>query len=155
SFGRWRYENCFISLVEQVSSKIGVRRMPVLTPTGVIFFIGDLVPEVLLRVENRTTDTNRAAVWIRDSLLEISGHPDYRDDFPELEELGPTVNLVPQQQEYDNSLFIDAGSVYSNVADFVIWVDYPANQNRRKLDVSHYQKTDRFVPIFSLPTEWY
>jgi hypothetical protein len=48
------------------------------------FTIGQLVPEVILRTENRTTDTTRAAIWLRDALLEISGSPDYRDDFVEL-----------------------------------------------------------------------
>jgi hypothetical protein len=129
--------------------------MPVLTPTGVQFLIADLVPEVIIRVENRTQDTNRAAVWLRDALLEISGSPDYRDDFPELEEFGPIVQLTPLQQEYDNLMFIPVGDTPSVCADILIWVDFPANVVRRKLDVSHYQKTDRFTPVFSLPTEWY
>lgn len=129
--------------------------MPVLSPTGIMFTIGDLVPEVIIKVENRTSDVNRAAVWLRDSLLEISGSPDYRDDFPELEEFGPQLNLIPQQQEYLNSLFIPAGDTPEVWCDFLIWVDYPANNVRRKLDVSHYQKVDRFTPVFSLPTEWY
>jgi len=129
--------------------------MPVLTPSGVQFLIADLIPEVIIKVENRTQDAQRAAVWIRDTLLELSGSPDYRDDFPELEIFGPIFNLIPQQQEYDNSLFIAQGDVPEVTADILIWVDYPGNQNRRKLDVSHYQKTDKFQPVFSLPTEWY
>lgn len=130
--------------------------MPVLSPSGVLqFYISDLVNEVLLRTENRTNDINRAAIWIRDSLLEISGSPDYRDDFAELEELGPIFNLTPQQQEYAETFLAPTGDVISVVDDILIWVDYPTNSVRRKLDTSHYQKTDRFTPIFSLPTEWY
>jgi hypothetical protein len=130
--------------------------MPVLSPSGVLQFqIGDLVNEVLLRTENRTNDNARAAIWIRDALLEISGSPDYRDDFAELEELGPVFNLTPQVQEYAESLMAPSGDVVSVVDDILIWVDYPTNTVRRKLDTSHYQKTDRFTPIFSLPTEWY
>jgi hypothetical protein len=125
-------------------------------PSGQLAFkIQDLENEVLLKTENRTTDTSRTDVWIRDALLEISGSPDYRDDFPELEVLGPVVNLTPQVQEYNQTLFVPPTNVPSVSADIMIWVDYPANNNRRKLDVSHYQKTDKFVPIFSLPTEWY
>ena len=130
--------------------------MPVLSSSGVLqFYIGDLVNEVLLRTENRTNDTARAAIWLRDALLEISGSPDYRDDFIELEELGPVFNLTPNQQEYGESLLAPTGDIVSVVDDILIWVDYPANTVRRKLDTSHYQKADRFTPVFSLPTEWY
>jgi hypothetical protein len=131
--------------------------MPILNPTSgtIQFQINDLVNEVLLRCENRTNDTSRAAIWIRDALLEISGSPDYRDDFPELELLGPTVNLTVNQQEYPELTFTPTGDVVSVVDDILIWVDYPTNTVRRKLDWAHYQKTDRFTPIFSLPTEWY
>jgi hypothetical protein len=130
--------------------------MPVLLSSGVLQFqIGDLVNEVLLRCENRTNDTSRAAIWIRDALLEISGSPDYRDDFAELEELGPVFNLTINQQEYAETLLAPTGDVVSVVDDILIWVDFPTNSVRRKLDWAHYQKTDRFTPIFSLPTEWY
>lgn len=130
--------------------------MPVLSPNGVLqFYISDLVPEVLYRCENRTNDTTRAAIWLRDALLEISGSPDYRDDFPELEELGPTFSLTINQQEYAETLMAPTGDIVSVVDDILIWVDYPTNTVRRKLDWAHYQKTDRFTPIYSLPTEWY
>ncbi len=130
--------------------------MPVLSPSGILQFqIGDLVNEVLLRCENRTTDTNRAAIWLRDALLEISGSPDYRDDFPELEEFGPPFNLIVNQQEYAETLLTPVGDIVSVATDILIWTDFPTNTVRRKLDSSHYQKTDRFTPIFSLPTEWY
>jgi hypothetical protein len=137
--------------------------MPILNPiTGTLqFLINDLVNEVLLRCENRTTDSSRAAIWLRDALIEISSNPDYRDDFQELEEWGPQVSLTASGpsigvfQEYPESTFITSGDVSNAVLSMLIWVDYPFNQNRRKLDVSHYQKTDKFQPVFSLPTEWY
>jgi len=120
-----------------------------------MFYISDLASEVILRTENRIEDTNRANVWVRDALLEISSSPDYRDDFVELELLGPAFNLTPQIQEYAASSFIPAGTVQIVAADIMIWTDYPANTVRRKLDVSHYQKVDRFSPVYALPTEWY
>lgn len=129
--------------------------MPILTPTGMQFYINDLANEVIIRLENRVTDIQRAWVWVRDALLEISGSPDYRDDFIELEEWGLIQNLVPQQQEYLESLFVPMGDVETVNLDLLIWTDYPANTVRRKLDVSHYQKVDRFTPIYALPTEWY
>src|ERR1700733_2763238 len=121
--------------------------MPVLTPTGVQFYINDLVNEVLVRTENRTTDIARAAVWIRDSLLEIASNPDYRDDFQELEEWGPTFNLqggnslTTALQEYPEASIVPSGDVNNAFLDIMVWIDYPANNDRRKLDVSHYQKT--------------
>ena len=126
-----------------------------------VFTIGDLVPEVLIRVENRTTDTTRAAVWIRDALLEISSDPDFRDDFLELEEWGPVFNLTGGNsmgtaiQEYSETSFIPTGEVNNATLDILIWLDYPPANNRRKLDVSHYQKTDKFQQVYSIPTEWY
>lgn len=135
--------------------------MPVSTPNGIQFYINDLIPEVLIRCENRTTDTARAAIWIRDALLEIASNPDYRDDFQELEELGPLFNLNGGNslstaiQEYPESSLIPGGDVNNAFLDILIWIDFPSNNDRRKLDVSHYQKTDKFQPVFSIPTEWY
>lgn len=135
--------------------------MPVMTPNGVQFYINDLVNEVLLRCENRTTDTARAAIWIRDALLEIASNPDYRDDFQELEELGPLFNLTggnsPSSaiQEYAESNLVPGGDVAVAAADIFVWMDPPNNTIRRRLDVSHYQKVDKFQPVYSVPTEWY
>lgn len=123
--------------------------------------ISDLVPEVLIRVENRTTDTSRAAVWLRDSILELASDPDYRDDFLELEVWGPLFNLTGGNsmstavQEYLETDFVPVGDVNNATLDILIWVDYPPASNRRKLDVSHYQKTDKFQQVYSIPTEWY
>jgi len=125
------------------------------------FTINDLVPEVILRVENRTTDADRAAIWLRDAMLEISGNPDYRDDFAQLEVLGPLFNLTTGVQEYDfqnlippTSLPLQSG-INMSTLDVFIWTDYPNNQIRRKLNPTHYQDSDRFQQAMSLPTEWY
>lgn len=130
--------------------------MPILNQKGVLqFLINDLVSEVLIRCENRTTDTDRAAIWLRDALLDISSNPDYRDDFQELEELGPQINLTINQQEYSEANFIPFADLNNAFLDMLLWIDYPTNKIRRRLDVSHYQKTDRFQPVYSIPTEWY
>jgi len=130
--------------------------MPILTPSGLQFLIADLEPEVIFRVENRTTDTARADVWIRDTLLELTSDPDFRDEFDQLEEFGVPFNLIPKQQEYDEvANFIPTGDVNTATLDFLIWQDPPTNTIRRKLNWSHYQKTDNFQPNFALPTEWY
>lgn len=130
--------------------------MPILTPTGIQFLIEDLENEVILRTENRTTDTSRADVWIRDSLIELTSDPDFRNEFCELEEYGPLYNLTPQQQEYQEAgNLIPGGDVNIATLDILIWQDPPTNSVRRKLTQSHYQKADNFQPTFSLPTEWY
>lgn len=130
--------------------------MPILSPGEPIqFTIGDLVDEVILRVENRTTDTDRASVWIRDSLIEISSNPDYRDDFDQLCIWGNQFNLIIGQQEYDESNYVPPGDVNLATLDFLIWIDYPTNMWRKKLEYMSYQESDRFQPLNSLPTQWY
>jgi hypothetical protein len=125
------------------------------------FTIDSLVPEVLIRVENRTTDTSRAEVWLRDTILELASDPDYRDDFLELEEWGPQFILTGGNspstavQEYLETDFVPTGDVNNATLDILIWLDVPPSTNRRKLDVSHYQKTDKFQQVYSIPTEWY
>src|SRR6267154_4466759 len=106
------------------------------------FQISDLKNEVILRVENRTTDTARADIWIRDSLLEITSNPDFRDEFDQLEEYGTPFSLTPQIQEYDESNLIPIGDFNTATLDVLIWQDPPTNQIRRKLGFSHYQKAD-------------
>lgn len=141
--------------------------MPVLTPTGVQFQIGDLDGEVILRLENRTTDLARADIWLRDALLEFTSDFDFRNEFDQLEEYGNVFNLSggyvlgaygtpgAAVQEYPESLLVPAGDYNIATLDILIWQDYPTNTIRRNLTQSHYQKADRFQPTFSLPTEWY
>lgn len=130
--------------------------MPVLTPSGVpVFLISDLTDEVLLRTENKTADSSRACVWLRDALLEITSDFDFRNEFDQLETYGVPYNLTAQQQEYDEDNLIPTGDVNIATLDILIWQDYPTNSIRRKLSMSHYQKADNFQPSYSLPTEWY
>jgi hypothetical protein len=130
--------------------------MPVLSPSGVLIFnIADLDNEVLIRTENKTSDISRADIWLRDALLEITSDPDFRNEFDQLEIYGVQYALVPQQQEYLESLLIPTGDVNMATLDILIWQDPPTNSIRRKLMQSHYQKADNFQPTFSLPTEWY
>jgi hypothetical protein len=130
--------------------------MPVVIPTAPpVFTICDLVPEVILKLENRTTDTDRAQVWLRDALIEISANPDYRDEFDSLELWGTAANLSIGVQEYAESNFIP--EQYTNLGnmDFLIWLDPPHNKNRKKLEYMSVLESDRFQPLNSLPTQWY
>lgn len=119
------------------------------------FTIGSLVNEVIVRCENRITDTSRAAIWLRDSLLEITSDPGFRNEFDQLEILGTPFFLTPQVQEYDESNIVPTGDVNTATLDIMIWQDPGTNIIRRKLGHSNYQKADNFQPSYSLPTEWY
>lgn len=137
--------------------------MPVLSPSGVLqFFIDDLVNEVLLRTENRTTDTARARIWLRDALLEITANPVLRDEFDELEVLGPLFNLTGGAsilagsiQEYAFSNIVPAGDYNIATLDVLLWTDPPTNSNRIKLEETHYQASDKVNPFTGQPAEWY
>jgi hypothetical protein len=130
--------------------------------------IYNLEGEVILRTENQTTQTARADIWIRDALLEISGNPDYRDDFDDLEVFGPLFNLTGgssiaagavQEYSFDNIISqFNAQNVpdYNlSTLDILIWIDYPTNQNRRRLNYTSYQASDKVPQYTSLPSEWY
>lgn len=135
--------------------------MPILSPNGVVFLISDLANEVIIKCENRTTDLSRAYVWVRDAILEIAGNPDYRDEFSELEMLGPTFKLTGSTtiglstQEYDESNLIPAGDVNMATLDIFLWTDPPTNSVRQKLNPSHYQEADKSVVAVSRPISWY
>ena len=75
--------------------------MPILSPVtnSLVFLFSDLDSEVILKLENRTSDVPRADVWLRDALLEITGDPDFRNEFDQLEIYGPQFLLTPLQQE--------------------------------------------------------
>lgn len=135
--------------------------MPILTPTGVSFAISDLASEVIIKCENRTTDLNRAYKWLVDAILEITSNPDYRDEFCELEMLGPVFTLTGSTtaslsvQEYDESNIIPTGEINNATLDILIWRDPPFNTVRQKLNPSHYQETDKSVVTLAPPTSWY
>lgn len=136
--------------------------MPVLGPGGaLIFSIADLAGEVIPKVENRTSDIQRAYTWVRDALIEIAGNPDLRDEFSELEVFGPPFNLTGgattalSTQEYDEANLVPSGDFNQATLDILIWRDPPGNTIRQKLNMSHYQEADKSVVITAVPTSWY
>lgn len=135
--------------------------MPILSSTGITFQVSDLANEVVIKCENRTTDINRAYQWLVDAILEISSDPDYRDEFAELEILGPTFLLTGSTtaslsvQEYDESNILPTGDINVATLDILIWRDPPTNSVRQKLNPSHYQETDKSVVTLAPPTDWY
>src|SRR5512146_2525356 len=115
--------------------------------------IGDLANEAIIRCENRQNDVTRAWVWVRDSLLELTTHTDYRDDFDELEMWGTPVTLVPGQSEYPFSSFLPTGDdpitqlpvTYFNMATLSVLLatNPPDNTIWLKMNPTHYQDADR------------
>lgn len=136
--------------------------MPVLTPSGLVFSIKDLENEVIIRTENRTTDTVRADVWLRDALLEITADPDFRDEFDELEELGPLFNLTGGLtlaagaiQEYAFSNIVPAGDYNVCTLDVVLWTNFPSNTTQIRLETTSYQEADLVTRFTGQPVKWY
>lgn len=125
------------------------------------FLISDLVNEVLVRCENRTTDTARAQIWLRDALLEITSNPELRNEFDELEVIGPKFNLsggstiATSTQEYAFSNLISPGDYNLSTLSVLLWTDPPGNSNRVSLDNTSYTDGDRTALAPGLPTRWY
>jgi hypothetical protein len=137
--------------------------MPILSSTGIVqFFFSDLEQEVLKRVENRTTDTARADVWLRDALLDITMDPVLRDEFDELEELGPLFNLTGALtvqagaiQEYPFSSIVPQGDYNVSTLDIVLWTDFPKNTTQFRLETTSYQEGDMVTRFTGQPVKWY
>lgn len=142
--------------------------MPVLVPEPVdpnlgAFNIQALESDTLKKLEN---DQSRARLddidrWIRDSILEITGNPDYRDSFPELEVVGPPFilqggpNLRTAIAEYPEASIVPEGDVLIKTLDILLWTDPPFNQRWIQLTPTHFQEVDRFAWMVSQPTQWY
>lgn len=125
------------------------------------FTIGDLVPEVIVRVENRQDANDRAAIWLRDTLLEITADPQLRNEFDELEVVGPifalngSITVGVAQQEYPFSDLLTPGDYNVSTLDILLWTDPPTNTNRIKLIETSYQDADRISPYPGQPVKWY
>jgi hypothetical protein len=119
------------------------------------FTIGSLTPAVIRKVENRVNDTNMVNEWIAEAITEICSDMQLRNDLVELESTGPVYNLTIGQQEYPEANLVVPNDVNWATADWMLWIDYPSNNIRIKLLPSHYQETDKFIVVNSLPVKWY
>jgi len=117
--------------------------------------IASLASEVILKVENRTGDLVRAETWLKHAILEISSNPDFRNEFDQLEVLGPTFELTIGTQTYAFSNVVPAGDINIGTLDVVLFIDPPTNLLRRKLRHSHYQEVDKFQTLSAPPIVWY
>lgn len=126
------------------------------------FTLAQLAPEVIFKCENRTTNTNRAIVWLKDALLELTADPSLRNEFDELEVVGPFFNLTGGSsiaagavQEYAFSNFLTPGDYNVNTLDILLWTDFPTNSVRIRLDNTSYQDGDSISPFPGQPVKWY
>lgn len=122
--------------------------------------IANLEAETIRKLENDTSANADVDRWLRDSLIEIAGNPDYRDSFPELEEFGPTFNLIggpigTSIQEYAETNFIPIGDFLIKTLDFLLWIDFPTNTRSIQLIHTDFQDTDKFQSFPSQPTMFY
>lgn len=123
--------------------------------TQTIWTIGDLSSEVVVRCENRANDLARTYVWLRDTILEVTADSDFRNEFDELEVVGPLYNLTVNLQEYAFSNLVTAGDYNMGTLDVRLWRDPPTNSVRQKLDQNSYQQTDKSLVTTAPPTSWY
>jgi hypothetical protein len=122
--------------------------------------IQNLEQETIPKLENRVSETANIDRYLRDAIVEISGNPDLRDSFPELEVWGPTYVLTGGDpgvavQEYAESNFVPAGDYNIKTLDFIIWTDVPAGTNTKQLNPSNYQEVDKTGAYPSMPVDWY
>lgn len=127
-----------------------------------VYTLGNLVPEVIAGVENRTTAGARALIWLQKALLEITADPQLRNEFDELEVIGPVFNLTGGRsinagavQQYPFSNFIPAGDYNVSTLDIVLWTDYPNNTTQIRLDTTSYQDADAITRFVGQPVKWY
>jgi hypothetical protein len=126
----------------------------------VAYTFSSIEQEVLIRMENRVEDTSRADIWLRDSLLEMTSDPKLRDEFDELEVIGPTFNLTGgaqgvSVQEYPFSSLLSPGVYNTSTLSLLIWTDPPQNTNRWSVAATNYQDADQITPFPGLPVKWY
>lgn len=120
-----------------------------------MYQVSDLTPEVIIKLENRTTDTSRAYQWLVDGLLELTSSGELRDEFDDLERLGPTFNLTATVREYPFSTILQPGDYNEGTLDIRIWNDYPTNRVFQRLHKTDYQFTDNYSNNPGRPSAWY
>lgn len=124
--------------------------LPIESPT-----IKTLTDDVIRKVENRESDRLVVETWVRDSLIEISSSPGFRNEFDQLEETGPVYNLTENQFDYDGDLFIQPDDINLAFLDFILWQDPPTNATQKQLIQRNYQEIDRHRKTPSIPANWY
>lgn len=132
--------------------------MPVaFPPGGGCWFntVGDLSSEVIVKLENRTTDVNRAYQWIVEALIELTSSAELREEFDEMESLGPQFQLTVDQREYAFSNVINTTDYNDGTLDMRIWTNPPTNSTSLRLNFTSYQFVDSYTNNPGRPSAWY
>lgn len=135
--------------------------MPIIFPspgasTGCFpYTIADAGQDVILKLENRTTDLSRAYCWFAEAILELTSSSELREEFDQLEVLGPTFQLIPGTREYPFSYLVDTMDYNDGTLDLRIWTDFPTNNVVLRLRFASYQEIDNYYNNPGQPTAWY
>jgi len=119
------------------------------------FTIGDSAGEVILKLENRTTDLARAYQWFAEGILEITSDGELREEFDQLEVLGPMFILTPGVRELPFSNFVNSPDYNDGTLNMRIWTDPPMNTTSLRLRFISYQEGDNYSNNRGRPTAWY
>ena len=122
---------------------------------GYIYTIGALASEVITKLENRTTDLTRAYQWLADAVLELTSSGELRDEFDDLEQLGPPFSLAPRVREYAFSTILNPGDYNDGTLDIRLWNNPPQNTVFQRLRRTDYQFTDNYSNNPGRPSAWY
>jgi hypothetical protein len=117
--------------------------------------IADLSGEVILKTENRTSDVSRSYQWLADALTELTSSAELRDEFDNLERLGPPFNLQPTVREYPFSTLLLPSDYNDGTLNIRLWNDPPFNSTSQRLDNISYQEGDNFSNNPGRPSAWY
>lgn len=131
--------------------------MPIVFPGGPCrpTSVADLAPEVIIKLENRTTDLQRTYQWLCEALIELTSSAELRGEFDQFESTGPPFTLTPGQREYAFSNLINFPDYNDGTLDLWIWTDPPGNSNRLRLNFTVYQFVDSFPNNPGRPCGWY
>lgn len=131
--------------------------MPIVFPGGgcVPTSVGDIASEVIVKLENRTTDLQRAYQWLVESLVELTSSSELRGEFDQLEASGPLFNLVPGQKEYAFSNLVNFFDYNDGSLNMRIWTDPPTNSTPLRMNFTTYQFADMYPNNRGRPSAWY
>lgn len=81
--------------------------------------IGDLIPNVISKLSNRTVPANKCVKWIQDAVKDITAS----FPFTELQVTGPTLQLTIGQPEYLKRAFLNANDIdATNIDSFFLYI---------------------------------
>lgn len=114
--------------------------------------IGDLVPDVIEALQQRTDIAPLVPRYIRKAIIELTEST----PFEELRRTGPTVSLTPNQATYPVSFFLNVSDDYNFMESLVIFIDPSANTVFYALDYMTPKAIESIISpaTVGLPAYW-